>query len=135
MRATDGIPAPTFRAHSTLSCKTSAPRSYPTRVEPINQADLLHSRPFLQLRFTSDCIAHIAIVLVDQFFAFEAGNSFNLLTYYPQGLGCGVGRSLGNGVGLGVAVGVGVGVGVTAGVGVGVTVGVAVGVAVGVGVG
>ena len=58
---------------------------------------------------------------------------------FPQGRGCGVGRTLGGGFGRGVGVGrivaVGVAVGVELGVGLGGGVTVAVAVAVGVGVG
>jgi hypothetical protein len=62
--------------------------------------------------------------------------SFNLLTYYPYGLGrgCGVGRGLGVALGVVVGEGVAVGVGLSGGsLGVGDTDGVTVGVAVGVG--
>jgi hypothetical protein len=55
-----------------------------------------------------------------------------MLSRYPHGRGCGVGRSLGIGFGLGVGVGRIVAVGVAEGVGEGV--GVTVGVGVGVGV-
>ena len=57
------------------------------------------------------------------------------LSRYPQGRGCGVGRTLGGGFGRGVGVGRIVAVGVAVGVDVGVALGGGVTVAVGVGVG
>ena len=36
----------------------------PSWVQSINQADLLRSRPLLQLRFSSDSIANVAIMLI-----------------------------------------------------------------------
>jgi hypothetical protein len=42
----------------------------PSWIQSINQADLLRSGPFLQLRFSSDSVADITIMLViGQFFA------------------------------------------------------------------
>ena len=59
----------------------------PSWVQSINQADLLRSRPLLQLRFSSDSIANVAIMLiVDQFLALILGreSSFNPLSVLPS---------------------------------------------------
>src|SRR5437773_10999498 len=59
----------------------------PSWVQSINQADLLRSRPLLQLRFSSDSIANVAIMLiVDQFLALTLGreSSFNPLSVLPS---------------------------------------------------
>src|SRR5207244_12877419 len=59
----------------------------PSWVQSINRADLLRSRPLLQLRFSSDSIASVAIMLiVDQFLALILGreSSFNPLSVLPS---------------------------------------------------
>src|SRR5215475_7224439 len=58
----------------------------PSRVQSINEADFLCSRPLLQLRFTGDHIADVTIVfIVNQFLAliFRSKSSFNCLAVLP----------------------------------------------------
>jgi|SRR5262249_19429067 len=58
----------------------------PSWVQSTNEANLLRSRPLLQLRFSCDSIANVAIMLiVDQFLALILGSKSNLnsLSVFP----------------------------------------------------
>jgi hypothetical protein len=54
----------------------------PARVQSINQFNLLDSRPFLQLRFSSDGVADISVMFViDQLFALILGGEPDLRAF------------------------------------------------------
>jgi len=59
----------------------------PNWIQSLNQGDFLRSRPLLQLRFSSNCVANVAIMLViNEFLALIPGSepSFNTLSVLPS---------------------------------------------------